>query len=121
MKFYYYVLNYNTNKRKVEPFNIFDNCLVQENVEREVAKFLRNKKAYGGFGAFVESLKGTLMWQEWARYEYEMSVGEPFPKDLSTMQKVDCYQQALPNIECIAREVIYQYKEAKKKNVSISD
>ena len=46
MQFEYYVLNYDTNKKKVENFNIFRNYLVQEHTEKAVRKYLRNPKNY---------------------------------------------------------------------------
>ena len=46
MQFEYYVLNYDTNKKKVENFNIFRNCLVQEHTEKAVRKYLRSPKNY---------------------------------------------------------------------------
>lgn len=35
--------------------------------------------------------------------------------DCEKLEKWDCYRQAKPNIEMIAREVIWQYKEQKKE------
>ena len=46
IQFEYYVLNYDTNKKKVENFNIFRNCLVQEYTEKAVRKYLRSPKNY---------------------------------------------------------------------------
>ena len=46
MQFEYYVLNYDINKRKVEPFNVFNNCWVQEQTEKEIKKYIRNPKNY---------------------------------------------------------------------------
>ena len=46
MQFKYYVLNYDINKRKVEPFNIFNNCWVQKQIEKEIRKYLRSPKNY---------------------------------------------------------------------------
>ena len=45
LQFEYYVLNYDTNKKKVENFNIFRNCLVQEHTEKAVRKYLRKPKS----------------------------------------------------------------------------
>ena len=131
MKFEFYVLNYDTNKGKVVNFNIFRNIRVQESTEKAVKKYLRapskfsaEKKDYKldtsekiyGFPAFCEELRHIIMWQEWSRCEYEIMVGSLFEEDCRNLQKVDCYMQALPNIEIIAREVIYQYKKQTKEN-----
>ena len=128
MNFEFYVLNYNSNKREVEPFNIFDNIFVEERTEKEVKKYLRSPKNYTttkrdidnkivtlvGFEAFCENLRSIIMCEEWSRFEYEMSVGYPFEDNADNLKKIDCYYQALPNMPIIAREVIYQAKEQSK-------
>lgn len=125
MQFEYYVLNYDHNKQKVEPFNIFRNINVQECTEKEIKKYLRNPKNYTyksfdgkevlyGFDAFVRELDGIIQWQEWARFEYEISCGYAFEDDCEKIEKVDCYYQAHANIETIAREVLFQFKQNKK-------
>ena len=130
MKFEYYVLNYNFNKKCVENFNIFDNISLNKATEKEVRKYLRSPKKYCyikhglwvgehnyiyGFDGLCEAIKALIMWQEWTRREYEISVGDAFETDLNKFEKWDCYEQCLPNIPMIAREVIYQYKQNIKK------
>lgn len=123
--FEYYVLNYNHNKHKIEPFNIFNNIHVQEYTEKSVKKYLRNPKKFMykpynseeviyGFDAFVRELDSIIKWQEWGRSEYEIGVGYVFEDDCNKLEKWDCYGQAHMNIELIAREVLYQYKHNKK-------
>lgn len=131
MKFEFYVLNYNINARKVENFNIFNNIHVKERTEQEVKKYLRapNKYEYKcnifekdnetiiyGFEGFCRKLKMIIMCEENSRREYEISVGDAFEMDCNKLEKWDCYKQAIPNIEIIAREVIYQYKEQTRKS-----
>lgn len=122
MELKWYVLNYNINAKKVEMFNIFSNWSLKEAVEKEVRKYLRAPNKYvfkdnwenseiKGFEGFCKELKSLIMWQEWSRVEYEISVGEPFERDASKLEKWDCYQQCEPNIEAIAYTVIRQYKE----------
>ena len=135
MQFEYYVLNYDTNKKKVENFNIFQNCLVQEYTEKAVKKYLRAPKKFKhivqyenkllgreeialyGFDALVEEIDRTIAWQERGRREYECSVGDAFTTDCNKLEKIDCYYQSKPNMKIIAREVIFQYKkQLKEKN-----
>ena len=135
MQFEYYVLNYDTNKKKVENFNIFQNCLVQEYTEKAVKKYLRAPKKFKhivqyenkllgreeialyGFDALVEEIDRTIAWQECGRREYECSVGDAFTTDCNKLEKIDCYYQSKPNMKIIAREVIFQYKkQLKEKN-----
>ena len=134
MQFEYYVLNYDCNKKKVENFNIFRNCLVQEHTEKAVRKYLRSPKNYKyvvqhkndflgreeiavyGFEALVKEIDRTIAWQERGRREYEVSVGDAFETDINNYEKWDTYSQAKPNMVIIAHEVIRQYKEQKKEN-----
>lgn len=126
MKFKWYVLNYNSNARKVEMFNIFDNWILNDAVEKEVKDYLKAPDKYTheeyrdtttlvGFEAFCKELEGLIMWQEWGRLEYEVSVGKPFETDIDKLEKWDCYQQCEPNIPMIAREVIWQYQNLRRK------
>ena len=133
MQFEYYVLNYDCNKKKVENFNIFRNCLVQEHTEKAVRKYLRSPKNYKyvvqhkndflgreeidvyGFDALVKEIDSIIAWQERGRREYECSVGDAFTTDCNKLEKWDCYMQTKPNIPMIARECIYQYKEQRKE------
>ena len=125
MQFEYYVLNYNSNAKKIEPFNIFRNCYVQEYTEKAIKKYLRSPKNYKyerygedtlyGFEGLCQEIERIIQWQEWSRREYEISVGDAFEKDCDYLEKWDCYMQAKSNIPMIARECIYQYKEQRKE------
>lgn len=127
IRFEFYVLNYNLNKRKVEMYNIFNNIRVQEWAEVAVKKYLRNPKKFTftsyikteeevyGFDGFVKELDRIIRCEEWCRCEYEVCCGDAFESDCSRLEKWDCYQQCKPNMEMIAREVIFQYKQHKKK------
>ena len=129
MQFEFYVLNYNSNRNKVVMYNIFNNIRVQEYTEKAVRKYLRSPKNFKytpffkteetiyGFDALVKEIDSIIHWQEWSRREYECSVGDAFTTDCSKLEKIDCYYQAHANIEMIAREVIYQYKQQLKEGV----
>ena len=127
MQFEYYVLNYNQNTNKIEPFNIFRNCYVQEYTEKAIKKYLRSPKNYKyerygedtlyGFEGLCKEIERIIQWQEWSRREYEISVGDAFEKDCDYLEKWDCYMQAKSNIPMIARECIYQYKQQRKETV----
>ena len=125
MQFEYYVLNYDINAKKIVPFNIFRNIHVQEWTEKAVRKYQRSPKNFTyksfdgkeilhGFDAFVKELDGIIKWQEWSRRQYEVSVGDAFEDNCENLEKWDCYGQAHMNIEMIAHEVIWQYKEQKR-------
>ena len=127
MQFEYYVLNYDCNSKKIVPFNIFRNILVQEWTEKAVRKYLRSPKNFTyksfdgqeilhGFDALVKELDGIIKWQEWSRRQYEVSVGDAFEDNCDKLEKWDCYGQAKPNMKMITYEVIRQYKQQKKKD-----
>lgn len=113
-KFEFYVINYNHNSHECEMFNIFNNIYVYEGCLKQVKKHLRNKKAFP-FEQFMEEVRRTIAWQEWGRFEYEISCGYPFEEDAEKLQKVDCYWQALPNIKLICEMLILRYKEYLKE------
>ena len=74
MQFEYYVLNYNPNAKKIEPFNIFRNCYVQEYTEKAIKKYLRSPKNYKyerygedilyGFEGLCKEIERIIQWQE---------------------------------------------------------
>lgn len=122
--FKFYVLNYDHNTKKIDAFNIFNNLRVYRRTMEEVKKYCEQKDKYEyiryelnhtdkfyGFIAFVECLDKIIQCEEWSRREYEISVADAFENDLSKFEKLDCYQQAHPNMELIAREVIRSYKK----------
>ena len=127
MQFEYYVLNCNPNAKKIESFNIFRNCYVQEYTEKAIKKYLRSPKNYKyerygedtlyGFEGLCKEIERIIQWQEWSRREYEISVGDAFEKDCEYLEKWDCYMQAKSNIPMIARECIYQYKQQRKESI----
>lgn len=111
--FEFYVINYNHNKKTCEMFNIFNNIHVYNECLRLVKKHLRNKKKFP-FADFMEEVRRTISWQEWGRFEYEISVGHPFEEDANNLQKVDCYWQATPNIKLICEMLILRYRDSQK-------
>lgn len=145
-KFHWYVVNYNHTRSSIVQFNIFDNWPLNDAVYEEVKKYLRAPAKYKkeirripatteidihtgqpkfmlptyeyvyGFEALKAEIRSLIMWQEWGRYEYEISVGRPFEENCDNLRKIDCYWQCEPNIESITYEVIRQYKAWKKAN-----
>ena len=93
MKFEFFVLNYDINKKTTEMFNIFRNIYVQEETEKAIRKYLRSPKNFKyeksimnnkepeyiyGFEALCARIDSILRWQEWGRCEYEISAGDKF-------------------------------------------
>ncbi len=126
MQFEFYVLNYDSNRRKVEMFNIFRNIIVQERTEKAVKKYLRspknfkyesytNKEVIQGFDGLVKEIDRIIMCEEWSRSEYEVGVGYAHANNMDKFEKIDCYYQAHANAEIITHTVLRQYKEQLKK------
>jgi len=110
----FYVLNWDHNQNKVVRFNIFNNIHVYEETIKYVKKYLRNKKTFT-YEHLKEEIRKTIQWQEWSRYEYEISVGRPFCDNADELQKIDCYWQAEENIEVITDMAIKAVKQAMKE------
>lgn len=123
-KFEFYVLNYDSNAKKVINYNIFNNCIVYKETLEEVEKYCKNPNKYCysdnisrddsyvyGFKAFYLALSRIIKYEEWSRREYEIFVGDAFEDDIKKIEKWDCWYQAAPNIKLIAREVIRSYEE----------
>lgn len=121
-QFEYYVLNYDSIKKKVTNYNIFNNIYVNEktnefldeycnlmNEEDYTSEDFWNGKLYHGFAALCYDIDRIIRYEEWSRVQYEISVGPPFCDDFDKYTKLDCYYQAKPNMEMIVRELIYQY------------
>lgn len=107
LKFEWYVLNENFNRNhSIEPYNIFNNIRVNDETNVLCVKYKRDKMA---FEDFTEELRKIIMWQEWSRCEYEIVVGSLFAHEEKDLKKIDCYEQALPNIKIIAKYVLEQY------------
>ena len=157
-KFEFYVLNFNSNSKQVEMFNIFNNATVYNRTLSAVKKYCRSPKNYSytkfachskddkkiyGFEGLCAEIESVIKYEEWGRHEYEILAGnvltgsyqmdydkneegngndienklkklKSLEKDIKALKKWDCYAQALPNIELIAREVIFQYRKWKK-------
>lgn len=108
--FEFYVLNYDFNSKKVINYNIFYNCYVYDYALKLTRKHLRNKKKFT-YEEYKKELLSIIMWQEWSRREYEISVGDAFETNLDRFEKIDCYEQAKPNIDVIAQMCIKRYKD----------
>lgn len=104
LNFEWYVLNENFNRNnEIVPYNIFNNYYVNDNTNRLCVEYKTKKMS---FEEFTEKLRCIIMHEEWSRCEYEIVVKSLF-KD--NARKVDCYEQALPNIKLIAKYVLEEY------------
>lgn len=114
--FEWYVLNEDMNHRKIVMFNIFNNISLYE----ETVKLCEEYDYTGdmSFEEFTKELRRLIQWQEWARREYEIMVAPLWSEKQEDWRKIDCYQQAEPNIERVAEHVLKVYEENKSKKMS---
>lgn len=139
--FEYYCPNVEMHGRsdiRVEYWNIFNNYYVYEWTLRAVKKYLRapSKYCYKSFGENVEPIYGfealckeleMIFAHEFrARYQYEFSIGEPFPLNddktvRSELFKEDLFWLIKPNIPIIANSCILQYKIYLKNKTAYSE
>ena len=102
-KLEFYVLNWDSNSKKVINQNIFSNTLVKEETLNLIQEYERDLVT---FKEFVKQLKQIIMWQEWSRCEYEIAVGDTFEQDPDMFEKWDCYKQFEPNAEMFAEYLV---------------
>ena len=119
VRFEYYVLNYDFNKKKIVNYNIFNNIRVQEWTEKAIRKYLRSPKNYKydsffkdeepmyGFDGLCKRFEQILRCEECSRCEYEIAVGGIFITELSDIIR------AVEREEITVDEV---YEEIQKKN-----
>ena len=98
-KFEFYVLNYDSNAKKVINYNIFNNCIVYKETLEEVEKYCKNPNKYCysdnisrddsyvyGFKAFYLALSRIIKYEEWSRREYEIFVGDDLKMILKNLK-----------------------------------
>lgn len=105
----YYVIGYDANENKIYTANIFDNINIYNGTVELINDYLTNKD----FGAFHDGLVKIVRHEMWARYQYELSVNEPFPKDLNKSKKIDFFSQFEPNSYQVAGYIIGELNKGK--------
>ena len=98
----YYVVGYDFNENKVYRANIFSNVYVSQQTVKLIEQYLIDKK----FEEFHKSLTQIVKHEMWTRVQYELSVNEPFAKDLEKSEKIDFYYQFEKNSYQVARYII---------------
>ena len=88
------VLNYDFNSKRVVSYNIFNNSRFNDGLKKL-------KEEYDS-ETFVEDLRQLCVYCFWSKREYEISVGDLFETDPFAYEKIDVYDQILPNIEVLA-------------------
>lgn len=98
----YYVIGYDFNKNKVYRANIFNDVNVYTGTVKLIEKYLEDKN----FEEFHKDLIQIIKHEMWSRYQYEISVNEPFPEDLNKSEKIDFFYQFELNSYQVARYIV---------------
>lgn len=97
---------------KVKPFNIFDFYTLNKETNDNCRKYYCKIISYE---EFVEELRKDLMYSLWSKRECEIHA-----TDLNGFErgdkpdKFDCYMQALPNLDPLAKTVLWQFRNWQK-------
>ena len=104
--FQWYVLMWDVNLRETVMFNIFNNWKFCQDVKKLLDTELQ-------YNTFVEKLRREISYYFWSKSEYEIYVGDSEPPRY--IQKVDVYNQLLPNLNNLAEYIINTYLQEKEK------
>lgn len=87
------VLYYNINAKKLEPYNIITNGLMEE--WKKIKKKAKSEEEQ------MELLDDYFHYRYWSKREWEVFIGDAFEEDLSKYEKVDVYRQIEMNFDLI--------------------
>ena len=107
--FEFYVVSWDINAKRAEMYNIFNNSHVYRNAVELTKDYVEGRIKTRK--EFADQLGKVIQWQEWSRVQYEIAVGDPFPRSIEELQKIDCWMQAIANIDLIADMCIQKYEE----------
>ena len=100
----WYVLNYDCNRGKIYSFNIFSNSRFSKYVNELLDNFITMDK-------FIEELGNEVRYCFWSKREYEISVGDAFDTNFDNYEKIDVFDQVMPNIKALAKYIIDKHNE----------
>lgn len=89
----WYVLRYDINKKDLVYFNIFNYWKLVDAIDKQLSENF-------DYDVFVVFLKSELMYTFCSRSENEIVVGDII--EPHNLEKIDIYDQLIPNIEILA-------------------
>lgn len=107
----YHVIGYDFNENKVYRANIFNNVYTYTRTVKLIEKYLEDNNFEEFHRELIQIVKGEM----WARYQYEISVNEPFPKDLDKSEKIDFFYQFEKNSYIVARYIVDEVERLEKE------
>lgn len=97
------VLYWNSNKKKVESYNIFN-----DSIKDDIYKQIKNKKIID-YNELKNYINRWAMYYYWSKTECEMAIGPSWPnrlENLEQFEKVDIYKQIKINLDRIIEYII---------------
>lgn len=94
------ILLYDWNSHKVVNYNV----LYGESFKEELRKKVK-KEEVRDLETLKEAIDSYCRYRFWARAEYEIMVGDLFPRSLDELEKIDAYRQIEMNLDRIVEYV----------------
>lgn len=107
LEWYVYVGNFNS--RRIEPYNIFCHWRFYEECQYALKKYGKVKEA------FLEEVRGWLMYYFWSKCEWEIILNHWPPRNDKEAIKIDVYDQVRLNWDKFAEYLWENKSELKKK------
>ena len=60
---------------------------------------------------FIEELGNEVRYCFWSKREYEISVGDAFDTNFDNYEKIDVFDQVMPNIKALAKYIVDKHNE----------
>ena len=105
VKLEWYAMDYNWNKQKVEFINVLRDDLVERIQNGMKKKDFSIDKKIETLDDLKTVVQRELMYHFWAKAEYEITVGDLFPKTVEELEKVSIYDQLKPNLDRIVEYI----------------
>lgn len=106
VKLEWYILQYDSNKRKMYMDNIFGWDGITEEIAKKIKKGSKDKwKPVTDYNSFKEYIKSDLMYYYWSKSEAEFQAGGLFSKE-EGFEKIDGWFQLEPNLDNICKMII---------------
>lgn len=105
VKLEWYAMDYNWNKKEVEFINVLRSDLVERIQNGMKKKDYSIDKKIENLRDLKTVVQRELMYNYWSKAEYEITVGDLFPKTIEELEKISVYDQLEPNLDRIVEYI----------------
>lgn len=95
---------YMWSHHKIKPWNIFNNWVFCDDVEKALKEYKRKSLT---FEEFRDRINTALSYCFWSKCEYEIYVSPLFGED--RFEKVDAYMQVAPQLDILCEYILRSY------------